>query len=62
MPAAYRSTQGRGLIGPTAAGLTHSHSNTGSELHLQPTLQLMSMPDPQPIEQGERSNPHPHGY
>ena len=28
-------------IGATAAGLHHSHSNMGSEPHLQPTPQLM---------------------
>ena len=28
-----------------AAGLCHSHSNTGSELRLQSTSQLMAMPD-----------------
>ena len=28
-------------IGAEAAGLCHSHSNTGSKLHLQPTTQLM---------------------
>ena len=27
----------------TAAGLNHSHSNSGSELHLQPTTQLTAM-------------------
>ena len=26
-------------------GLHHSHSNAGSEPHLQPTRQLMAMPD-----------------
>ena len=35
-----------GLIGAAAAGLRHSHSNTGSEPHLQPTLQLATMLDP----------------
>ena len=29
-----------GLIGTVAAGLCHSHSNAGSEPHLQPTPQL----------------------
>ena len=32
-------------IGTAAAGLYHSHSNSGSKLHLQPTLQLTAMPD-----------------
>ena len=31
---------------PVAAGLCHSHSNTGSEPRLQPTPQLTAMPDP----------------
>ena len=30
-PAAYGGSQARGLIGATAAGLYHGHSNTGSE-------------------------------
>ena len=34
MPAAYGSSQARGQIGATAAGLRHSHKNTGSKLHL----------------------------
>ena len=33
-------------IGATASGLHHSHSNTGSKLHLQPTPQLAATPDP----------------
>ena len=44
--AAYGSFQARGLIGAVAASLHHSHSNTGSELHLQPTPQLTAVPDP----------------
>ena len=39
-PAAYGGSQARGRIRPVAAGLHHSHSNTGSELHLWPTPQL----------------------
>ena len=46
IPVAYRSSQARGQIGAVAVGLYHSHSNTGSEPHLQPTLHLMAMPDP----------------
>ena len=51
-PVAYGISQARGPIGATAAGLHHSHhhSNAGSELHLQPTPQLMAIPDPQPTE------------
>ena len=33
-----------------------------SEPHLQPTPQLMAMPDPQPTEQGQGLNLHPYGY
>ena len=34
---AYGGSQARSQIGPRAAGLHHSHSNAGSELHLQST-------------------------
>ena len=34
---AYGGSQARGLTGAAAAGLYHSHSNAGSELHLRPT-------------------------
>ena len=43
-PMAYGSCQARCRIRPVATGLHHSHSNAGSELHLQPTPQLMAMP------------------
>ena len=43
---AHGGSQARGRIGAIAAGLPHSHSNAGSELHLQPTPQLMATPDP----------------
>ena len=33
-----------GQIGAAAAGLSHSHSNTGSQLHMQHITQLMAMP------------------
>ena len=49
-PIAYGNSQARGQIRATAASLHHSHGNTGSELclhHLQPTPQLMAMPDPE---------------
>ena len=36
-PVAYGDSQARGRIGATAAGLRHSHSNTGSEPRLRPT-------------------------
>ena len=45
-PAAYGGSQARGRIRAIAAGLHHSHSNMGSEPRLQPTPQLMAMPDP----------------
>ena len=34
MHATYGNSQARGRIGPAAAGLHHSHSNTGSKLHI----------------------------
>ena len=43
---AYGGPQAKGLIRATAAGLCHSRSNMESELHLQPTPQLMATPDP----------------
>ena len=43
---AHGSSQARGRIGATAAGLCHSHNNEGSEPHLRPILQLTAMPDP----------------
>ena len=60
-PAAYGGSQARGRIGAVAAGLHHSHSNVGSEPHLQPTSQLMATLDPQTTEGGQGSNLHPHG-
>ena len=45
-PMAYEGSQARDQIGAVAAGLCHSHSNMDSEPHLQPTSQLMAMPDP----------------
>ena len=39
-PAAYGGSQAQGLIGAVAGGLHQSHSNLGSEPHLQPTPQL----------------------
>ena len=39
-PAAHGGFQARGQIRASAAGLQHSHSNTGSELRQQPTPQL----------------------
>ena len=44
-PAAYGGSQARGRIGAVATGLCQSHSNAGSEPHLQPTPQLTATPD-----------------
>ena len=45
-PTAYGSSQTRGQIGASAAGLHHSLSNTGSKPHLQPASQLRpAVPD-----------------
>ena len=44
-PAAFGGSQARGLIGAVDAGLRQGHSNVGYELCLQPTPQLMAMPD-----------------
>ena len=46
VPAAYRGSQARGLIGAVAASLHQGHSNMGPKPRLQPTPQLMAMPDP----------------
>ena len=45
-PMAYGSFQARGQIKAIAAGLRHSHSNSGPEPCLQPIPQFMVMPDP----------------
>ena len=45
-PAAYGGSQARGRIGAVATSLRQSHSNAGSEPHLQPTPQLTATPDP----------------
>ena len=42
----YGGSQTRGRIEAVAASLRQSHSNAGSQLRLQPTPQLMAMPDP----------------
>ena len=61
-PKGYGGSQTKGWIRAIATGLYHSHSKAGSELCLWPTPQLMAIPDPQPSEWGQGSNPHPHGY
>ena len=58
---AYGGSQARGLIGATAAGLHHSHSNAISKPGLRPTPQLTATPDHWPTEQGQASNPRPPG-
>ena len=45
-PVAYGGSQSRGLIGATATGLHHSHSNARSEPCLRLTPQLTATPDP----------------
>ena len=45
-PAEYGGFQASGRIGAIAAGLSQSHSNSGSEPPLQPTPQLTAMPNP----------------
>ena len=42
----YGGGQARGQIRATAASLHHSHSNARSKPRLQPTPQLMVIPDP----------------
>ena len=44
--AAYGDSQARGPIRAIATSLHQSHSNAGSEPHLQPTPQLTATPDP----------------
>ena len=60
--AAYGSSWARGQMRAAAAGLYHSHSKAGSQPHLQPTLQLVAMPDPLPTERDQGLNPHTHGH
>ena len=57
-PVAFGRSRARGWMGAAAARLYHSHSNTGSEPHLQPTTQLLATPDPKPTEQGQGLNLH----
>ena len=45
IPAAYGSFQARGEIRGPSAGLSHSHSNNGSKLHLRLLPQLVATPD-----------------
>ena len=59
-PMADGSSQAKRQIAAAAAGL--HHSNEGFEPHLQPTPQVTATLDPQPTEQGQGSNLHPHRY
>ena len=47
-PAVYGSSQVRGQIRAAAASLRHSHGNgnAGSQPHLRPMMQLVTMLDP----------------
>ena len=47
---AVGGSQARGPVGAAAASLHQSHGNSGSELRLQPTPQLTTMPDPSSTE------------
>ena len=53
VPAANGSSQARSWISTAATGVHHSHSNTGSELYLWPTPQLMEILDRWPTEQDQ---------
>ena len=66
MLAAYGGSQARGPIGIIATGLRQSHSNVGSEPHLQSIPQLTATPDPElgnhwvTTELDWGANLHPH--
>ena len=51
VPAACGGSQARSLIGAAAAGLHHSHSNTGSELRLRPAPRLTAVPILHPLSE-----------
>ena len=51
-PTAYGGSQARGPIGAVATGLHQGHSNTGSELRLQPTPQLTQRRIVNPLSKG----------
>ena len=46
VPVAYGGSQARGQIGAVATSLCHSHSTTGSKVHLWPTPELTAVPGP----------------
>ena len=49
LPTTYGGPQARGWNRTTAASLCHSHSNTRSKPHVQPTLQLIAMLETHPL-------------
>ena len=60
-PTAYGGSWATGLIAAVvAASLLQRRQNARSEPRLRPTPQLTAMPDPQPTERGQGSNPQPH--
>ena len=61
-PAAHGSSQARDRIRATAVSLYNRHSNSGSKPRVLPIPQFTAMPDPQPTEWGQGSNPHSRGY
>ena len=61
IPEAYVSSQVRGQIGATAANICHSHSNIGSEPHLQIMLLVQHCQILNPMKQGRGLNLHLHG-
>ena len=56
-PMAYEISQDRGRIGAADASLCHRHSNSGSELCLQPPLQLIETWDPNPLSEARDRTP-----
>ena len=49
VPETYGNFQARRQIGAGASVICHSHHNTRSKVHLQPTLQLVAILDPNPL-------------
>ena len=58
---AHGGSRASGLVRATAASLHQSHSNARSEPRLRPTPQVMAMPNPSPIDQGQGLNSQPLG-
>lgn len=55
-------SQARGRIGTVAAGLCHGYSNARFQPNLQPTPQLIAMPDPHGSQSGSVSLSHDGNY